>query len=114
VEEWAVMRRHPELGAKIMEPVPALDGARRLVLACHEHWDGTGYPRGLHGGDIPIGARVILACDAFHAMTSDRVYRAAMPVADALAELRRCAGSHFDPDVTAALIDVVIDSGEGR
>ena len=92
VEEWAVMRRHPELGAKIMEPVPALDGARRLVLACHEHWDGSGYPRGLAGGDIPLGARVILACDAFHAMTSDRVYRAAMPVADALAELRRCAG----------------------
>ena len=110
VEEWAVMRRHPELGAKIMEPVPALDGARRLVLACHEHWDGSGYPRGLEGGNIPLGARVILACDAFHAMTSDRVYRAAMPVQDALAELRRCAGSHFDPDVTAALIDAVSES----
>jgi HD-GYP domain-containing protein (c-di-GMP phosphodiesterase class II) len=114
VEEWTVMRRHPELGAKIMEPVPALDGARRLVLACHEHWDGSGYPLGLHGPDIPIGARVILACDAFHAMTSDRVYRTAMPVADALAELRRCAGTHFDPDVTAALIDAVADSGGGR
>jgi HD-GYP domain-containing protein (c-di-GMP phosphodiesterase class II)/putative methionine-R-sulfoxide reductase with GAF domain len=111
VEEWAVMRRHPELGARIMEPVPALDGARRLVLACHEHWDGSGYPHGLHGGNIPLGARVILACDAFHAMTSDRVYRAAMPVADALAELRRCAGSHFDPDVTAALIEVVAEAG---
>ena len=110
VEEWAVMRRHPELGAKIMEPVPALDGARRLVLACHEHWDGTGYPRGLEAHDIPLGARVILACDAFHAMTSDRVYRSAMPVSDALAELRRCAGSHFDPDVTAALIDAVTES----
>jgi HD-GYP domain-containing protein (c-di-GMP phosphodiesterase class II)/putative methionine-R-sulfoxide reductase with GAF domain len=111
VEEWAVMRRHPELGAKIMEPVPALDGARRLVLACHEHWDGSGYPLGLAEGDIPLGARIILACDAFHAMTSDRVYRAAMPVPDALAELRRCAGSHFDPDVTAALIDAVRDAG---
>ena len=111
VEEWAVMRRHPELGARIMEPVPALDGARRLVLACHEHWDGSGYPLGLAGGDIPLGARIILACDAFHAMTSDRVYRAAMPIPDALAELRRCAGSHFDPDVTAALIDAVRDAG---
>ncbi len=111
VEEWAVMRRHPELGAKIMEPVPALDGARRLVLACHEHWDGSGYPLGLAGTDIPLGARIILASDAFHAMTSDRVYRAAMPVPDALAELRRCAGSHFDPDVTAALIDAVRDAG---
>jgi HD-GYP domain-containing protein (c-di-GMP phosphodiesterase class II)/putative methionine-R-sulfoxide reductase with GAF domain len=109
VEEWAVMRRHPELGAKIMEPVPALDGARRLVLACHEHWDGSGYPLGLRRDEIPLGARVILACDAFDAMTSDRVYRAAMPVADAVAELRRCAGSHFDPDVAAALIETVAD-----
>jgi HD-GYP domain-containing protein (c-di-GMP phosphodiesterase class II)/putative methionine-R-sulfoxide reductase with GAF domain len=111
VEEWAVMRRHPELGAKIMEPVPALDGARRLVLACHEHWDGSGYPHGLKGDEIPIGARIILACDAFHAMTSDRVYRAAMPVADAVDELRRCAGTHFDPDVAAALVDVVSEPG---
>jgi len=110
VDEWAVMRRHPELGAKIMEPVPALDGARRLVVACHEHWDGSGYPHGLRGPDIPLGARVILACDAFHAMTSDRVYRAAMPVAVAIAELRRCAGTHFDPDVTAALVDAVLES----
>ena len=107
VEEWAVMRRHPELGAKIMEPVPALDGARRLVVACHEHWDGSGYPHGLAAAEIPIGSRIILACDAFHAMTSDRVYRAAMPVADAVAELRRCAGTHFDPEVASALIDVV-------
>jgi GAF domain-containing protein len=107
VEEWAVMRRHPELGAKIMEPVPALDGARRLVVACHEHWDGSGYPHGLKADEIPIGARIILACDAFHAMTSDRVYRAAMPVADAVAELRRCAGTHFDPAVAAALVEVV-------
>ena len=80
------------------------------MLACHEHWDGSGYPHRLAGGDIPLGARVILACDAFHAMTSDRVYRAAMPVSDALAELRRCAGSHFDPDVAGALIDAVTES----
>jgi HD-GYP domain-containing protein (c-di-GMP phosphodiesterase class II)/putative methionine-R-sulfoxide reductase with GAF domain len=111
VEEWTVMRRHPELGAKIMEPVPALDGARRLVVACHEHYDGSGYPHGLKGDEIPIGARIILACDAFHAMTSDRVYRAAMPVADAVGELRRCAGTHFDPDVAAALVEVVSEPG---
>ena len=73
------MRRHPELGARIIEPVPALDGARELVIACHEHWDGSGYPLGLAGEAIPLGARIILACDAFHAMTSDRVYRAALP-----------------------------------
>jgi HD-GYP domain-containing protein (c-di-GMP phosphodiesterase class II) len=114
VEEWAVMRRHPELGAKIMEPVPALDGARRLVLACHEHWDGSGYPHGLAGGDIPLGSRIILVCDAFDAMTSDRVYRAAMPVSDAIAELRRCSGSHFDPEVTAALVDMVTESAAAQ
>jgi HD-GYP domain-containing protein (c-di-GMP phosphodiesterase class II) len=110
LDEWAIMRRHPELGAKIMEPVPALDGARSLVVACHEHWDGSGYPCGLDGDAIPRGARIILACDAFHAMTSDRVYRAAMPVPDAIAELRRCSGSHFDPDVAAALVGVVRES----
>ena len=106
-DEWAIMRRHPELGARIMEPVTALAGARSLVLACHEHWDGTGYPRGLAGEEIPLGARIILAVDAFHAMTSDRVYRPAVPLEDAVEELRRCRGTHFEPRVVDALIEVV-------
>ena len=108
-EEWEVMRRHPELGARIIEPVPALDGARELVIACHEHWDGSGYPRGLAGELIPLGARIILACDAYHAMTSDRVYRAALPVSEAVLELQRYAGTQFDPAVADALIAVVGD-----
>jgi HD-GYP domain-containing protein (c-di-GMP phosphodiesterase class II)/putative methionine-R-sulfoxide reductase with GAF domain len=112
-EEWEVMRLHPELGARILEPVPALAGARELVLACHEHWDGTGYPLGLAGASIPLGARIILACDAFHAMTSDRVYRAALGLDEALAELRQCAGSHFDPDVARALIATVGEEAGG-
>ena len=106
-DEWEVMRRHPELGARIMEPVPALAGARSIVLACHEHWDGSGYPRGLAGDDIPLGARIILACDAFHAMTSDRVYRQAMPVDAAITELRECAGRHFEPRVVDVLVEIV-------
>jgi HD-GYP domain-containing protein (c-di-GMP phosphodiesterase class II) len=106
-DEWEVMRRHPELGARIMEPVPALAGARSIVLACHEHWDGSGYPRGLAGDDIPLGARIILACDAFHAMTSDRVYRQAMPVDAAITELRDCAGRHFEPRVVDVLVEIV-------
>jgi HD-GYP domain-containing protein (c-di-GMP phosphodiesterase class II) len=106
-EEWVIMRRHPELGARIMEPVPALAGARSIVLACHEHWDGSGYPLGLAGDDIPLGARIILACDAFHAMTSDRVYRRAMPVDAAVCELRECAGRHFEPRVVDVLVDVI-------
>jgi HD-GYP domain-containing protein (c-di-GMP phosphodiesterase class II) len=112
-EEWAIMRRHPELGARIMEPVPALAGARSIVLACHEHWDGSGYPHGLVGDDIPLGARIILACDAFHAMTSDRVYRNAMPVGAAIDELRQCAGRHFEPRVVDVLVEV-IGNGNGN
>jgi HD-GYP domain-containing protein (c-di-GMP phosphodiesterase class II)/putative methionine-R-sulfoxide reductase with GAF domain len=103
-DEFEVMKRHPALGAQILEPVAALGGATALVIACHEHWDGSGYPVGLSGEQIPLGARVILACDAFDAMTSDRVYRKAMSRSDAVAELRRCAGGHFDPDVVKALL----------
>jgi HD-GYP domain-containing protein (c-di-GMP phosphodiesterase class II) len=106
-EEWEVMRKHPEFGARIMEPVPALAGARSIVLACHEHWDGTGYPLGLAGDEIPLGARIILACDAFHAMTSDRVYREAMPVDAAIDELREYAGRQFEPRIVDVLVDVV-------
>jgi HD-GYP domain-containing protein (c-di-GMP phosphodiesterase class II) len=114
-EEWEVMRKHPELGARIMEPVPALAGARSIVLACHEHWDGSGYPFGLAGDDIPLGARIILACDAFHAMTSDRVYRAAMPVDAAIDELRQCAGRHFEPRIVDVLVDVLANgNGNGN
>ncbi len=107
--EWEVMRRHPELGARIIEPVAALDGARELVIACHEHWDGSGYPHGLAGEQIPLGARIILACDAFHAMISDRVYRKGMPVSEAVIELECHAGAMFDPAVADALVSMVGD-----
>jgi HD-GYP domain-containing protein (c-di-GMP phosphodiesterase class II)/putative methionine-R-sulfoxide reductase with GAF domain len=102
-DEFEVMKQHPALGARIIEPVTALAGARDLVAACHEHYDGRGYPRGLARDQIPLGARIILVCDAFHAMTSDRVYRPAMTAAEALDELRRHAGSQFDPAVVEAL-----------
>jgi HD-GYP domain-containing protein (c-di-GMP phosphodiesterase class II) len=106
-DEFEVMKLHPELGGKIIAPVPALAGARELVVACHEHFDGSGYPLGLAGSEIPVGARVILACDAYHAMISDRVYRKAMGVREAVAELRRCAGSQFDPEVVDSLVAVI-------
>ena len=107
VDEFEVMKRHPELGGRIIAPVPALAGARQLVVACHEHFDGSGYPLGLAGDQIPIGARIILACDAYHAMVSDRVYRKAMSSREAVAELRRCAGGQFDAEVVDSLVAVI-------
>jgi HD-GYP domain-containing protein (c-di-GMP phosphodiesterase class II) len=74
-----------------------------VVRSCHEDWDGTGYPDGLAGEDIPLVARIVRACDAFSAMTTDRPYRKGRPVSEAVAELRRCAGTDFDPVVVDAL-----------
>jgi HD-GYP domain-containing protein (c-di-GMP phosphodiesterase class II)/putative methionine-R-sulfoxide reductase with GAF domain len=107
-DEFTVMKRHPDLGARILAPVPSLAGAAQLVVACHEHWDGGGYPAALSGEQIPLGARVILACDAFDAMTTDRCYRRAMTRSDAIAELRRCSGGQFDPHVVDALVAAVL------
>jgi hypothetical protein len=101
--EWEVMRRHPEIGERILRAVPGLDGVARAVRHEHERWDGGGYPDRLAGEQIPLASRIVLVCDAFHAMTSDRPYRTRMTEAAALAELRRCAGSQFDPRVVEAL-----------
>jgi diguanylate cyclase (GGDEF)-like protein len=103
-EERVVMEQHTVVGEQILAPVEFLAGVRRLVRHEHERWDGRGYPDGLGGPAIPLGARVILACDALHAMTSDRPYRQAMELGDAVDELRRNAGSQFDPQVIAALL----------
>jgi len=79
----------------------------RLVRSCHERWDGGGYPDGLAGEEIPLVARVVCACDAYNAMTTDRSYRPARPDDEALAEMSSCAGTHFDPRVVVALEAVV-------
>jgi two-component system cell cycle response regulator len=100
--EWEFIRRHTIVGEKILSAAPALVPAARLVRSSHEHFEGTGYPEGLRGDEIPLGARIIAVCDAFDAMTRDRAYRKARPAAEALAELRRCAGSQFDPAVVDA------------
>jgi two-component system, cell cycle response regulator len=101
-EEWEFMRRHTLIGARIVAAAPALDRVAPLVRSSHERWDGTGYPDQLAGEAIPLGARIVAVCDAFDAMTSDRPYSPGMPSADALEELRRCAGSQFDPMVVEA------------
>jgi diguanylate cyclase (GGDEF)-like protein len=105
--EWAFMRQHTVIGQRIIDAAPALQGVGALVRSSHERWDGGGYPDGLKGEEIPLGARIVAVCDAFDAMVSERPYKSALPVDHALAELRRCAGSQFDPAVVEAFALVV-------
>jgi putative nucleotidyltransferase with HDIG domain len=105
--ELTVMKQHTVIGADIISGIPGLEEVVALVRSSHERWDGCGYPDGLRGTAVPRGAYVIAVCDAFHAMTEDRVYRSAMSVEGALAELRRCSGSQFMPAAVDALCAVV-------
>ena len=106
--EQEIIRRHTIEGEQILGRVGgALASVGRYVRASHEHYDGNGYPDGLVGERIPIPSRIVAACDAYSAMTTDRPYRSAMPIGEALAELRRCAGTQFDPEVVDALERVV-------
>jgi two-component system cell cycle response regulator len=98
----ALPARAPIVGERILAAAPALAPVGRIVRSTHERWDGTGYPDRLRSEALPLGARVIAVCDAFDAMTSDRPYRRAMPADQALDELRRCAGTQFDPTVVGA------------
>jgi putative nucleotidyltransferase with HDIG domain len=114
-DEWAVMRTHTLQGEAMLRKVGGvLADVGRVVRSSHEHFDGRGYPDGLAGEDIPIEARVVSCCDAFSAMTTNRPYRRARPVGEAVAELRRCAGTQFDPAVVAALAEVLEESGATR
>jgi HD-GYP domain-containing protein (c-di-GMP phosphodiesterase class II) len=109
-EEWKIMHRHTIEGEKMLNRVGGvLSEVGRIVRSSHEHYDGSGYPDGLAGEEIPIEARVVTCCDAFSAMTTTRSYRTAMSLADALAELRACAGTQFDPDVAAALEELAVE-----
>jgi two-component system cell cycle response regulator len=102
-EEWKFMKQHTVMGEQIIAAAgPSLERIGPLVRASHERWDGMGYPDGLAGEEIPLGARIIAICDSFRAMMDERVYKPAMSLSDALKELRRCAGTQFDP----ALVDV--------
>lgn len=102
--ERLVLERHPQVGFSMLERL-GVDRVALWVLHHHERWDGAGYPRGLAEGDIPLGARIIFVADAFDAMTSERVYRRRLSVGEALDELRRCAGTQFDPGVVSALAE---------
>ena len=105
-EEWRSVMRHPEVGAQLVGEALGLgDEAAAAVRHHHERFDGRGYPDGLAGEEIPLAARIVAVVDAFDAMTSDRPYRRALSVGQARAELARCAGTHFCPDVVAAFLD---------
>ncbi|MDX6668331.1 MAG: hypothetical protein QOK04_1711, partial [Solirubrobacteraceae bacterium] len=110
--EFEVVKRHPIHGEEILAPVPFLNDVRRIVRHDHERWDGAGYPDGLRGPQIPIGARIVFVVDAFHAMVSDRPYRHGMAESEARARLRSSAGSQFDPQVVKAFLNV-LDGGNG-
>jgi two-component system, cell cycle response regulator len=112
--EWMFMRRHTIVGERILAAAPALVPVALIVRSSHERWDGTGYPDHLSGEEIPLGARIVAVCDAFDAMISQRPYAPAMTPEAALAELRRHAGTQFDPAVVAAFEQAWLEYvGEG-
>ncbi len=107
-EEWVEVRAHPVIGANLLGNVPMLEGIAKIVVAHHERYDGTGYPRGIKGGDIPLSAQIISVADAYEAMTESRPYRSPRTPKEALRELRAFAGSQFNPVVVEAFISTVV------
>ncbi len=112
--EWELMRQHTVIGDRILQASPAMRPVARLVRASHERWDGGGYPDRLAGEEIPLGARIVAVCDSYSAMTSDRPYQQEPATHErAIAELRRCAGSQFDPAVVDAFCAVTFTAVVG-
>jgi response regulator RpfG family c-di-GMP phosphodiesterase len=107
--EWEVMRRHPELGERVVSSVPGLAHLAPIIRADHERWDGKGYPDGLSGEEIPLASRIVFACDAWDAMNSDRPYRRALDVERKIEELKKGAGTQFDPYVVSVLVEALKD-----
>jgi putative nucleotidyltransferase with HDIG domain len=113
-EEWEIMKKHPLMGANILRPIKLYPEVVDAVLAHHENYDGSGYPNGLAGNEIPLPARVIRVVDSFEAMTSTRVYRASRPIDEAMAELKKQSGTVYDPAAVAALERIIDAPGSMR
>jgi putative nucleotidyltransferase with HDIG domain len=109
-EEWTVMRKHPQVGFDLLSSLPRFSSAAELVLAHHEAFDGSGYPRGLGGNEIPIGARILAIADSYDSMVHPHTQRPPMPPAMAIKEVERCSGSQFDPIVAEALGNVLAEA----
>src|SRR5665648_707112 len=107
-EEWAEMRKHPEVGFRIAQATSELIPIANYILCHHERWDGKGYPQGLIGEQIPLLSRIVAIADSFDAMTNDRAYRSAMTKGEAIEEIRRNSGTQFDPEVTRVFIEKVL------
>jgi len=106
-EEWEEMKRHPEIGYRIAMASPELRSIANYILCHHERWDGTGYPQGLKAEEIPLSSRIIAVIDAFDAMTNERCYQSKKSFAEAIQELRKCAGTQFDPNIVEIFIDIL-------
>jgi diguanylate cyclase (GGDEF)-like protein len=109
LDERAIIEMHPELGERILEPIDRLAEVRTIVRSCHERWDGGGYPDGKAGDEIPLEARIVFVCDAFHAMTTDRPYRKRLSVDEACRRLRESAGAQFDPAVVDVFLSLPLE-----
>ena len=106
-DEWEIMKQHPQMGVEILAPVAKFGPILPIVKAHHEKFDGSGYPFGLKGEEILLGARILSVADAFSTMTAGRIYRPAMPKVEAIAELKCCRGSHFDPQIVDTFIEYI-------
>jgi HD-GYP domain-containing protein (c-di-GMP phosphodiesterase class II) len=106
-QEQAIMRKHPEYGWAVTKNIPGCQMASLSILHHHEMWDGRGYPAGLKGENTPLGARIVAITDAFDAMTTDRCYRKAMPIEQALGTLEQFAGTQFDPAIVAIFVEFI-------
>lgn len=104
--EWIEMKKHPHLGYTILSDIRFLTGPADMVLAHHERFDGTGYPKGLHGKEIPMGARIFSLVDTLDAMTSNRPYRHALHFSEVIEEVKRCSGTQFDPEIVEAFLSI--------
>jgi len=111
-EEFEIIKTHTQVGYQILKAADEYSGLAEYALSHHERWDGRGYPRGLKGTEIPLFSRIICVADSFEAMTADRPYRKGMQIEDAIAELKRCSGSQFDPDIAIKFIDKVLTQKE--
>ena len=108
-DEWIEMRKHPEIGYSLLKDIPFLKGGSEIVLAHQERFDGTGYPRGLKKEKIPLGARIFAICDTFDCITSNRPYRTAMSMEQAVDEIKKYAGVQFDPEIVSVFLKTSLD-----